>query len=92
MGSDAGAGHKGPVTLARPALGRDTNAPLTTNSARDRRQDGDTNAPQTTSTSRDRHEGESTDAAKRAGPTRGALCRNRTDDLFLTMEMLYRLS
>ena len=22
----------------------------------------------------------------------GALCRNRTDDLFLTMEMLYRLS
>ena len=30
-----------------------------------------------------------TEVAERA---LGALCRNRTDDLFLTMEMLYRLS
>ncbi|CCI54430.1 hypothetical protein BN13_700013 [Nostocoides jenkinsii Ben 74] len=33
--------------------------------------------------------------ASAAGPVTGqtrAPCRNRTDDLFLTMEMLYRLS
>jgi hypothetical protein len=32
------------------------------------------------------------EAVNRREPPVGALCRNRTDDLFLTMEMLYRLS